>query len=123
MASQAPKVIVAILLLVIVGFGSYLFYTRGLSGINIGGFSLPSEEGPVGSDILVLAEKIKLTVIEPEILESNLFRSLVDMSSPLSPESQGRPNPFAPIGFETANVISSTNSSDTASSRTTGQSR
>ncbi len=123
MGSQAPKVIVALLLIAIIGFGSYLFYTRGLEGINIGGFSLPSEESPVGSDILVLAEKIKVTVIEPEIFESKLFRSLRDLSSPLNPESQGRPNPFAPLDSDTANIISSTNNSPQPGNRSSGSPR
>lgn len=108
MKSQIPKIIVLVLFLGVIGFGSYVYYTRGTSGISIAGFTIPDEESPVGSDILVLAEKIRRTVIEPEIFSSPLFVNLRDLSAILVPEEKGRPNPFAPIDNETASAISAT---------------
>lgn len=117
MSSQIPKIIIGLLLLSVIGFGSYVVYTRGIGGISIAGFVLPSEESPVGSDILVLAEKIKRTVIEPEIFDSPLFRNLKDLSATLFPEAQGRSNPFAPIGNDTASAITSSGPRNTGTSR------
>ncbi|MFZ2621101.1 MAG: hypothetical protein WAX85_01215 [Minisyncoccia bacterium] len=59
-----------------------------------------SETGVVGQDILVLVEKLKNASIDQSFFSSVLFVSLRDFNTSLLPESQGRPNPFAPIGVD-----------------------
>jgi len=60
---------------------------------------------PLGQDILILAEKLEQISINSEIFSSNLFQTLVDLSIPISPEAQGRPNPFAAVGSDSTQVI------------------
>ncbi len=111
MKSQVPKIIFAVILLLVLGAGSYLYYyTDVLKGLSIGGISLsdltlPTDESPIGSDILVLAEKIRKTEINPEVFETPLFRSLRDFSVIVNPEEQGKPNPFTPLVIQTANAV------------------
>lgn len=57
---------------------------------------------PVGLDILVIVQKLETLDINPEVLTSSLFTSLRDLSTPLSPEAQYRPDPFSPIGRDVA---------------------
>lgn len=129
MKSQLPKIIVAVLLVLILAFIAYFYYTKkGFSGINFGGFNLsglvlPKEEAEVGSDILVLAEKIKMTVIDPEVFSSQLFMNLVDFTVPVLPEEQGKPNPFSSlIGLESGNLSqqSSSIANETQSTQPSG---
>lgn len=54
----------------------------------------------VGEDILVLVERLNRISIDKDLFSSRLFTSLVDFSTDLYPESQGRSNPFALFGVE-----------------------
>jgi hypothetical protein len=59
-----------------------------------------SSAGTASQDILNLVDKMSKTSIDPSIFSSPLFTNLVDINVPVSPESQGRPNPFAAIGSD-----------------------
>jgi len=54
----------------------------------------------VGQNILNLVAKLQTVSIDQSFFSSPLFTSLKDSSTTLFPESQGRSNPFAPIGVE-----------------------
>lgn len=58
----------------------------------------------VGQEVLILVEKIKFVTIDPSIFQDSLFSSLKDISVQVSPENVSRPNPFAPIGFDSGVV-------------------
>jgi len=53
-----------------------------------------------GEEILILLEKSRSVSIDESIFISPLFIALDDWGIKLTPEPQGRPNPFAPIGFD-----------------------
>ena len=57
----------------------------------------------IGQDLIILSEKLKNVNIDKNIFSSTLFTSLVDISVGVSAESQGRPNPFLPIGVDSSN--------------------
>jgi len=63
--------------------------------------------GSVGSDILNLVTKLKTTSIDSSFFSSALFGSFKDYSIKTFPETQGRPNPFAPIGLDVSSQSAS----------------
>ncbi len=95
---MSQKTLIILIVLVVVAFVGYNLMS-----------STPVEEGVeatttsgdiVGGDILSLVEKLKMITIDSSIFSSALFASLRDSSAPLTPEIQGRPNPFAVIGSD-----------------------
>lgn len=116
MSSIVKKIIILVVLLAI-GGGAYYFYKKSnisfselsLSAKNvslpINNLVLPDDSAPVGTDILILANKIKTVTIDPSVFSSPLFAYLKDFSNPLTPEAQGRPNPFAPIGLDVSSIV------------------
>lgn len=54
----------------------------------------------VGQDILTLVDKLRMIAIDQLLFSSDLFNNLRDYSSQITPESQGRTNPFALIGSD-----------------------
>lgn len=52
----------------------------------------------VGRDIIMIADKLDSININKNVFSSPLFTELKDISTPLTPETQGRPNPFVKIG-------------------------
>ncbi len=110
MSSNLSKIIIAFILLGTIGFGGYYFYfSDGSMPISIDIFTLPDESSPVGGDLLVLADKIRMTKIDPEIFSTPLFRNLRDFSAVLNTEAQSRPNPFSPIGIDNLSITIPTN--------------
>lgn len=71
-----------------------------------------------GSDIIDLATKLSNISIDSALFNSPLFKNLKDFDIPLSPEIQGRPNPFASIGYDSSQIIGTT-SQNTIRSTTT----
>lgn len=78
------------------GFVVYNSFFKGVS-IPLGG-STVSEADQTTQDIIELAEKFDMTVINASVFSSPLFRSLRDPEAPRSQEIQGRDNPFAQLG-------------------------
>lgn len=58
----------------------------------------------VGQDILTLSEQLRNVNIDKSVFSSTLFLSLVDISAYVSPEAQGRTNPFLIIGVEAPDI-------------------
>lgn len=113
MNSKITKILLPILLIAALGFAAYYFYFGGSlslpTSFSFSGFTLPSEESPVGSDILLLTSKIERIQINPDVFSTPLFRNLKDFSAGINPESQSRPNPFSPIGVDiSANQLPTT---------------
>ena len=78
------------------------------------------ESSPIsGQEILNLTNKLKNISIDQAIFSSKLFLTLKDFGTVLTPELQGRPNPFAPIGTDVGNlVILQTNATSTGVKKT-----
>lgn len=101
------KLLVILVVLALIG---YVAYTTFVSEI-------PSEEltsgltedvigERVGQDILILSDQLQAINIDSSVFSSPLFTSLVDISQPITPEPQGRPNPFAQIGNDSVQQAS-----------------
>ncbi len=63
--------------------------------------SQSSSQITVGSDILMLLQKLKVVSIDPSLFSSPLLTNLKDSSVQLFSENQGRVNPFALTGLDT----------------------
>jgi hypothetical protein len=50
-----------------------------------------------GVESISIINKIEAIKLDTSLLNDDAFNSLVDFSQELTPESVGRPNPFAPI--------------------------
>lgn len=57
----------------------------------------PSGDAP-SRDVARLLSNVRSISINESFFEDPVFRSLEDFSTPIAPQPQGRPNPFAPIG-------------------------
>jgi hypothetical protein len=78
--------------------------------IDTTGAAQTAASGAAGSEFLTLLLNVKNIKLNDSIFADPAFNSLVDSSITLNPDgTEGRPNPFAPIGSDTA-VSSSTQS-------------
>ena len=110
--SKTQKYIIALVVLLVLGALSYIFFFR---NANVASVSLNNSvvttsdkalnnSGIVGQDILILVQKLSAISIDNALFSGALFTNLKDYSIPLNPESQGRLNPFAPIGSDSGTV-------------------
>ena len=101
--TEKQKIIVAILIFALSG---YIIYSTFFSSNTTGNATVSGSSSGIasssaqqeGQDILDLSDKLKAMSIDSQIFNSVVFKSLIDFDVPLSPELQGRPNPFAAIG-------------------------
>ena len=89
------KVYITIITLVVLSFFGYNIF---LSPAEVTTGSAFSSQARADRDILSLVERLKTISIDQSFFSSALFMSLKDFSVTSFPESQGRTNPFAPIG-------------------------
>ncbi|MCA9353562.1 hypothetical protein KC842_01690 [Candidatus Nomurabacteria bacterium] len=67
---------------------------------------LSDYSGAVGEDFLVTLLNLQSIKLDDKIFSSNSFQSLQDFTITLVPDAgQGRPNPFAPIGYDEPVVL------------------
>jgi len=98
MPTSTQKLAIAITVLAIAGFLGYKVFAVPAAPTDL---ESETETIVVGQDILALVEKLRVISIDPSLFSSAVFNNLKDLTLPLSPEPQGRTNPFAPIGIET----------------------
>ena len=91
------KIYVALVTLLALGYFGYAIF---ISPPSLTSSPDLSGASTVGQDILSLVAKLNTISIDQSFFSSPLFLSLQDSSVSLFPESQGRANPFAPIGVE-----------------------
>ena len=96
MTPTLQKIIIALVALLTLGFFGYSMFTN--SSLN--GTQATSTAHLVGHDTLTLVEKLKTISIDQEIFSNALFTNLKDFTQTISPELQGRANPFATIGSD-----------------------
>lgn len=96
------KIIIVIFVLVLLAFFGYQVFLTSYEA-PVGEADLSGQE-IVGQDILELVDKTEKVKIDVSIFTSDLFTNLVDYQIEIDPELQGRPNPFAPIGSDLANI-------------------
>ncbi|KND48093.1 MAG: hypothetical protein AB201_00645 [Parcubacteria bacterium C7867-006] len=68
-----------------------------------------SSSESASQDILTLVANLNQISIDQSLFSSPLFVSLQDTSAVISPEVQGRPNPFSPIGVDIGNQVTTIN--------------
>jgi hypothetical protein len=116
MISQSlQKIIIIALTLFVVAFVGYRLFTMTPDASLSTDLSSPTTE-VAGQDILTLVEKLKLITIDESVFSSPTFSNLKDFSSEITPEAQGRVNPFAGIGNDSSQFIQP-NKSTTTSAR------
>ena len=102
-SSNVQKTLIALVLFIGLGFLVYNLFINKRPEILIRLLD-PENTETVGEDILILVEKLKVVSIDPSLFSSTLFTNLKDSSAVLTPESQGRSNPFAPVGLDTGSI-------------------
>lgn len=77
--------------------------------------NIPEGESPIGSDFLGVLLNVKNIKLNDSIFSDSAFLTLRDSSILLVQDgTEGRPNPFAPIGFElSASVVNTQTASQT----------
>ncbi len=100
--SKNKKVIIGLFILAgLIYFGyATVFNVPSSGGLTDSGGMESTTEDLVAQDILNSVEQFKNISIDSSIFSSNLFKSLKDSSALLTPELQGRANPFASFGNE-----------------------
>ncbi len=98
------KLILTVLILSALG---YVVYSTLFSESEIvyGEDGVPLVTEVVGRDIIMLADKLDTININKNVFSSPLFSELIDISSELTPEEQGRPNPFLKIGGSVTGTV------------------
>src|SRR5690348_5607045 len=96
--SASQKFITVLVVLLILGAFGYYVYSKNDVPATTPDLSANGDT-VLGEDILSLADKLNTITIDQSVFTSPLFESLVDHDTPLSPETQGRPNPFASFSF------------------------
>ncbi|MES3005225.1 MAG: hypothetical protein V4690_03940 [Patescibacteria group bacterium] len=96
-ATQKGFIVLALVFLL--GFVGYSTISSGSEELDTASTE-QTENSINGSEILALVERFDAVSIDKSLFESSVFVSLIDFSTPLTAEAQGRPNPFAPIGFD-----------------------
>ncbi len=114
--SKNKKVIIGLLILIgLIYFGYATVFTGSATPSDIMGSGTElTPDGPA-QDILNAVEKFKNISIDETVFKSNVFLTLQDFSSIVTPEQQGRSNPFAPIGQGGVYIPTSTGSIQVAS--------
>jgi len=84
--------------ILVLGFLGFQFFQSGAGELTTGSNATSTDQTAAGQDILETVDKLKNVAITPELFSSDLFTNLKDFSVALTPEQQGRANPFASIG-------------------------
>ncbi len=103
--SSREKILIGVLILLIVGYFGYQMFSGGSAPAAVSVSTTDSSatsSGVVGQDILTLVLKLQNISIDSSLFSSPLWTALKDSAAPLSPESQGRTDPFAALGSENA---------------------
>lgn len=64
------------------------------------GFGLPTEASIAGQQILSVLEELRQLNINGSVFQNAVFKSLIDHTIATTSEPLGRPDPFAPLPFE-----------------------
>ncbi len=97
LTSLVQKLIAVSITIIFVAYLGYGLYNKSTEGVVL---NESIEAETTSEDVVALVTKLKDLKIDKTIFSNEAFLSLVDFSSIISPEEQGRPNPFAPIGAE-----------------------
>jgi len=97
------KKILSGIIILIFGFIAYSVFLKpdvSTTADLVTGTSVSNQQLVTGKEILALLVDLKSIQLQSDIFRDKAFRSLDDFSIPISPEPQGRTNPFAPVGAD-----------------------
>jgi flagellar basal body-associated protein FliL len=94
--TNSQKIIIALVVLVCLGFGIYYVYF-GSDGTLSVDFQDQTSSQQSGDDIVNLVAELKKVSIDPALFSNPLFTNLKDISVPIYEETKGRANPFDPV--------------------------
>lgn len=104
--TEKQKLMLAIVIFMITGYVLYSTFFKSpateVSPVTVDGVIVAPV--PENQDIIDLATKFDQMSVNIELFSSTLFKNLRDLEVPLSPETSGRPNPFASIGSDNVYV-------------------
>jgi flagellar basal body-associated protein FliL len=106
--NSTTKILIGVLVLVVLAGAGYYFFFMGNPNSVIVYALTPTDDGQVGQEILDLVQKLDKVSIQSNLFATPLFTSLRDLEANITPETQGRGNPFAPIGNESGSVVTKT---------------
>ncbi len=113
MSSDTKKIIIALPIILVIGYFAYTTFFASPAplpspdilpvgmdtmGRTIGGTMGTSDI--LGQDILVMVEKLRVISIDKSIFSGVALTHLQDFSSAVTPEPQGKSNPFVPLVSE-----------------------
>lgn len=115
-SSQSKKIVAALAILALLGGGYYFFFMESSTPATSTSTGMPTsfdptipsgDTGIIGQDILALVEQLKKVSVDPSLFTSPLFSNLTDFTISITPEAQGRANPFAALGDDSGQSIPS----------------
>ena len=113
MISSIQKILSSLVAIILIWFLGYNMFIKDSDiKVNLDGSSTTDL---VGQDILVLVEKLKTISIDQNVFSGPMFSNLRDFTQVVSPEPQGKVNPFALIGSDI--FISSSNFTQSSSTQ------
>ncbi len=109
MSAKTKQTIIAVIVIAVAFFGFKMFFTS----------DIPADQGLItqnaedsylanGEDILVLLGKLNNIQLDNSLFSNKIFLSLTSFERPLEEQVLGRPNPFLPIGRDSARVNATT---------------
>ncbi|PIR46570.1 MAG: hypothetical protein COV07_03635 [Candidatus Vogelbacteria bacterium CG10_big_fil_rev_8_21_14_0_10_45_14] len=126
--SNSIKILLVVVLLGLLGFVVYFLMKSKQEGnseiVSSGNNSalLTREEESANSEFLMLLQSLSgINMVDSDLFRNPAFATLQDYSVPLTQEPSGRRNPFAPIGSDDSDPLSSTGSGADTGVRATEQ--
>ena len=114
------KLLVILLVLVAAFFlYRYLFVSSpavdNRPGLEAVGDGEADQAAVIDDEFIRLLERLQGVTLDATVFASPAWQSLVNFRVPLVPEEKGRPNPFAPVGFDP--LLNTSSTTATSSSR------
>ncbi len=103
LSTSTQKTTAAVIVILLLGYFVYAEFFAG-SAAPAADTSSVAATPVIGQDILTLVLKLQKISIDSSLFSSDLWARLKDSGLLLSPESQGRVDPFAPIGSDSGTV-------------------
>ena len=93
---MTKQTIVLIAIMVLLGGTYWYFFMSNEPEVSL---SATEPTDPAEQQFLNLASKLSSISFDTSLFSDPRFTSLIDLTTPIRPESQGRSDPFAPLGL------------------------
>ncbi len=103
MTQNIKQIVITIVIIVIAFVGFKMFFSNDeATGVALTADQNINSEFVDGQTILILLNKLNRVTLDNSIFTNKIFTSLVNFERPISEQAIGRPNPFLPIGTDSA---------------------